>query len=84
MKRHHTATLRQAHSTKTTSQRRVQNGRAGGRRFLLIMLAFAAVLIMGWGQCARTRVSGARTANPSSRAPQAIGFCDSAAPAQAR
>src|SRR5262245_9978676 len=69
MKHQRTATVRQTHRAKTTSPRRIQSGRANGpgrangRRFLLIMLAFAAVLIVGWGQCARTRVSGAGTAN---------------------
>src|SRR5215475_4518977 len=63
MKHQRTATVRQTHRAKTTSPRRIQPGRANGRRFLLIMLAFAAVLIVGWGQCARTRVSGAGTAN---------------------
>jgi hypothetical protein len=67
MKRHHAATLRQLQSTNVKPLRRAQSGRAGGRRLLLIMLTFAVVLIMGWGQCAKTRVSGARTVNPSSR-----------------
>lgn len=84
MKNQRTATMRQAHSARTTSPRRIQTGRTGGRRFLWIMLTFAAVLIMGWGQCARTRVSGAGTANPISRTPQTIDFNGSAAPLQAR
>src|SRR5262245_59532647 len=63
MKRYHNATLRQSHSKNTTSPRHIQTGSASGKRLLLILLTFAIVLIIGWGQCARTRVSGAGPAN---------------------
>ncbi|HKE02875.1 MAG TPA: hypothetical protein VKE91_02390 [Blastocatellia bacterium] len=59
MKRNHTTTPRQSSAKYTTSPRHIRTGGASGRRFLLIMLAFAAALIIGWGQCSRTRVSGA-------------------------
>jgi len=63
MKRCHTATPRKSQSKNTTSPRKKQTGGAGGKRFLLVMLTFAAVLIIGWGQCSRTRVSGAAGSN---------------------
>ena len=67
MKHNHPTIPRHSRGTNrfsnSTTQRRHQPRVANGRRFLLVMLTFAAVLIVGWGQCARTRVSGAGPAN---------------------
>ncbi len=67
MKQVHTALPRHSRGrnrfVNSISPRRIQTGRASGKRFLLIMLTVVAVLIVGWGHCARTRVSGAGPSN---------------------
>ncbi|HKQ75575.1 MAG TPA: DUF4394 domain-containing protein [Blastocatellia bacterium] len=63
MKRHHPISLRQSFNTNTIPPRHIQSGGLSGKRVLLIMLTFAAVLFVSWAQCSQTRVSGAGTAN---------------------
>jgi hypothetical protein len=60
----HSRNMRHSRKPNThTPPRNMGSGKLGGKRFLLMALTFVAVLIVGWAQCARTRVSGAGTAN---------------------